>query len=296
MVPDALRTLTAPSWRGIFFPVTSLENGFTHDHVEHKFTYTDGMRIETTGRNGLNFSARIPFNNGVAAGDFEPWKGQVLFPTLFRKFLNSCLDGSTGEFMHPDFGPLKCKSIDVNWRYSSALRDGAELTVRWFQTTEDDSEILTAKESPGAAATKSAATLDSAIASTGPLPELSNQKDSFSNMVADYQSGNGSLGPIHSKLDSTSSALDRMDDVSFWPLRQATEDMRAAIYNLGGTPGVPAGSAGSTRTREYTVPFGSSLSSIGITLGIRTDSLVSMNPSLARDPYVRQGSVIRYRI
>lgn len=294
---DVLRTLTAPTWRGIPFPITSLENGFTHEHVEHKFIYVAGAHIETTGRNAFNFLGRIPFHNGIRAGDFEPWSGQILYPTLFRKFLNACLDGSTGEFLHPDFGPLQCKARDVNWRYLSTLRDGAEITVRWYQTNDlGDGSELAASESPAAAATKSASTLDQALAATGPLPELKNDTDSFSSMVTDYQSGNGSLGRIDSKLDGTSAALDRRDSVADWPLRQATEDMRSALSMLGGSPGQPIGSAGSSQVREYTVPFGTSLASIGLRVGVRTDRLVTMNPGLAKDPTVPAGTVVRFQL
>lgn len=297
MPADALSTLQFPSWRGISFPLTSLENGFTQEHVEHKFIYREGMHIETTGRNGLNFLGRIPFNNGVNPGDFEPWAGQVLFPTLFKKFLNACLDGSAGEFLHPDFGPLTCKARDIQWRYVSNLRDGAEITVRWYETIDDpdNAETLTAGKDPNAAAVRTASLLDGQLESVGPLPELSNDKSSFTDLVSDYQSGDGTIGAISSKLENTSSALDRLDDVAYWPLRQATDDMRSALIDLGNGPGASNGTLASRQTRSYTVPVGTSLASIGVRLGVRTDSLVRMNPSLARDPYVRAGTRLRYQ-
>lgn len=296
MTIDVLATLTAPTWRSIPFPITSLENGFTHEHVEHRFPYVDGQHIEAMGRNGLNFSARLPFNNGVRSGSFEPWAGQTLFPTLFYKFLNACLDSSSGVLLHPDFGPITCKARDVNWRYTSTLRDGAEISVRWYQSDDDTDaqSVLVAGASPAATATNAAASLDEQLATVGPLPELKNDTESFSSMVQNYTDGNSNAGRIQSKLDSTSAALDRMDDVSMWPLRQATEDLRGALFSLGGNVGVPTGSSGAS-VRSYTVPLGTSLASIGFHLGVRTDRLVSMNPGLARSPLVPPGTVVRYK-
>lgn len=295
MAADVLAKLTPPSWRGIPFPLTSLENGFTHEHVEHKFIYREGMHIETTGRNGFNFLGRIPFNNGVTAANFEPWAGRTLYPDLFNDFLNACLDGSTGEFVHPNFGPITCKARDITWRYTSAERDGAEISVRWYQTDDDIANgptALNAGASPGASATDAAADLDDQLSQQQTtFPELANDGDSFSGLLQDYNDGSGNIGRINSKLDNTSAAIDRQDDVSLWPLRRATENMRSAVINLGGAPSGPS----AVGVREYTVPFGTSVSQIGITLRIRTDSIVTMNPKLARDPYVPAGTRVRYR-
>lgn len=289
---DILTTLPPPSWRGIPFPLTSLHNAFTHDHVEHKFMYMAGANIEVTGRNAFNFQVRIPFHNGAKAAPFEPWSGQTLYPDLFDKFLAAVLDGSTGEFVHPNFGPLQCKARDVDWEFiSTGARDGATISCRFYQTI-DELESLADTLTPGSAlgqATASADVLDSELEKAGPLPELANDKSTFSSMIGDYKDGKSGLGRVNSKLDSTSSALDRLDDVGFWPLRAATEDMRAAVFDLGRNPATNRGSV-----REFQVPFLTSIPGLAIRLGVKTDDLVRMNPSLAREPGVPPGTRVRY--
>jgi prophage DNA circulation protein len=289
---DVLSTLQPPSWRGIPFPLTSLHNGFTHDHVEHKFLYQSGAYIEATGRNALNFQARIPFCNGVEAASFESWAGQVLYPDLFNRFLQAVLDETSGEFVHPNFGTLTCKARDVDWDIAgNGPRDGAILSCRFYHSNDDKdslSDTLTT-QSPMARASSSAAVLDDQLAATGPLPELSNDKKSFGELVADVGDGTGNVGRITSKLDNTDAALQRRDSVGDWPLRGAVEDMRAAVFDLQSFNGV-----GAQRTRETTVSWGTTLPVLGIRLGVRTQDLVEMNPSLARSPLVPAGVRVRY--
>jgi hypothetical protein len=100
---------------------------------------------------------------------------------------------------------------------------------------------------------------------------------------------------MESKLDGVDSFLSRVDDVALWPLRQASFDLRNSLITLKASPGQFQGTPGSSRTREYVVPFGTPLGSLGIRLGVRTDSLVTMNPGLARSPYVPAGTRVRYQ-
>lgn len=295
MTVDLYAQFPGVSWRGIPFPVTSLRNGFGHAHVEHYFVYRDGCHIEATGRNARNFHARIPFHNGVQASPLEQWAGQQLFPTLFNRFLLAVEDRSTGELLHPTYGPLQCKTRDVDWTYQAGTGvDGATIDVSWYETTDsEDINGTIAQQAPMAQAISNADKLDSALTvakTKDPLPELANDTTPFGTLIRNFQGGTGNLGRIDSKLDNTSLALDRLNSVNFWELRTSTEDMRAAVYDLKSNP-----SQGGKTIKTFTIGnFGTTLPLLSISLGVRTDDLVRLNPKLANDPRVPPGTKVKY--
>lgn len=292
MAADIFVNLPGITWRGIPLPVSAIRNQFTQDHVEHKFFGNDVVHVEATGRNPLTFTVHMPFNNGVEPGPSDGWAGQTLFPDLFRKVVKACFDRSSGEFNHPDFGPITCKARDVSWDYMATKRDGVELVVRFYESSGDDRDIadLLAAQAPMANAFANAKKLDDEIDAAGPLPELSNDTKSFSDMMIELDNGTGGVGPINSKLGNTNDALERLDDVGFWPLRSALEDMRAAVIDLGPS----AGQSGRGSVRIHTVTFGTSIPGLAMRLGISSDDVIRMNPKLARHPYVAEGTNVRY--
>lgn len=310
---DIYSKLQAPAWRGIPFPCASMDNSFTHDHVEHKFIYLDGVHIEATGRNGLIMHAIMPFHNGVQGAPNEGWLGQVLYPDLFSKMLVAVRDRSSGVLLHPELGPIGAKARDVQWRNDAASgRDGVTLSVRFYESNDADQiEGLIAQQSPIASAIAAAGTLDSELAAAqkkadsakkkdphpGPLQQFSNifeesfknDKKSFTTLVDDFQSGGGNLSPLNSKINQTSSALDRLNSVDFWPIRTANENMKAAAIDLG---------TSNSRTNQpilnYRVPGDTSMQSISIQLRVKLPDLITLNPNLAYDPLVPRGTQIKY--
>jgi hypothetical protein len=66
-------------------------------------------------------------------------------------------------------------------------------------------------------------------------------------------------------------------------------NLSAAVIDLGAQS-----STGNRPVRESTVTWGTTLSALGIRLGVRTDDLVRLNPNLARNPYVPAGTRVRY--
>lgn len=289
---DAFLRLSGASWRGIPFPVARIRNSFAHGHVEHGFLYTDGCHIEATGRGPLVFHVTAPFHNGVRPGDAEGWAGQVLYPTLFGQFLKACLDRSSGIFLHPDLGPQVCKARVGDWDHDPTIRDGVTLTVHFVVSTDDGDDItgVIADQSPIGAATAAAANLDNTLSTTtAPLPELNNKTQTFLTMVDNYKSGTAGLGPIESGVLALSDALDRLDDVQYWPLRNASEQLRASVFDLRASP-----SQATSPVLIFTPTRSLPTTTLAAKLGVRTDDLVSLNPFLARDPLVPAGQRVRY--
>src|SRR5882724_6977826 len=139
MADDVYSTLTPPSWRGIPFPLTSLDNEIVQDHFEHYFVYRDGCHIEAMGRKGMVFRLSVPFQNGIEPAPIEGWAGQRLYPELATQFLRACLDKSTGVFMHPELGPITCKARQTNWTTNAAAgRDGITVHTSLYESIDAD--------------------------------------------------------------------------------------------------------------------------------------------------------------
>lgn len=297
MARDLYALLPNISWRGIPFPVEGLDNDLSHMHAEHYFVYKDGAHIEALGRNALIFQGRIPFHNGIIAGPGESWAGQTLYPDLSRRFLAACLDRSTGELMHPDFGAVKCKVRTCRWRYSAgAGRDGVTFDVAWHETSDNGDEInaSVANQAPVAEAIAAADRLDNALAvaspPTNPIPELANDTTSFGSMMRDYQDGTGNLSPLKKKNEALGDALDRRDSVNDWPLRSSSEDLRAALFTLGANPN----STGQQNVQGHMTENPTTVPLLALKLGTTTVSLITLNPSLSTQSRVAPGTKVLY--
>jgi DNA circularisation protein N-terminus len=305
MARDLYALLPNVSWRGIPFPVESLENDLSQMHVEHYFVYKDGCHIEATGRNALVFQARIPFHNGIIPGPGESWNGQILYPDLFRKFLAACIDRTSGELRHPDFGAVQCKARNVKWRYAGGMgRDGATIDVSWHETTDNGDNLAkaTSEASPIAAAIAAADAIDANLAvkreSKAPadktfmqsLGDSLGKRFSFGDSTRAYNDGTGSLGDIKRNNDNLASGLDAKNDVNDWRLRQSSEDLRAATFSLSANPNTDATQSiqGHTTENPTTVPL------LAVKLNTSTQSLISLNPSLATQSRVPSGTKVLF--
>lgn len=290
---DELSKLASPSWRGIPFPLSSLEVEFEQEHARHAWAYRDGCHLEATGRNPFVFHLSIPFFNGVQAAPIEAWRGQVLYPDLYRQFLAACTDRTTGDLVHPALGTIKCKLKSYRESYEPAPRDGARITAMLHETVDGDELNETISNlSALATAQQSADRLDTLLASTPqPMPELANDTSSFTDMMNGYTSGANGLGRVQSKVANLTLALGRINSVSLWQLALTNSDMQSAILNLQAQP---APSSRSTRT--FIVTRDMPLFTIAITLGVKAPDLVTMNPRLARSPLVIAGTSVQYRV
>lgn len=290
---DILATLTAPSWRGIPFPLSGLEESFDQDHAIHAFVYRDGVHIEAVGRNAFGFHLSIPFFNGVQPAPTELWAGQTLYPDLFRKFRAACVDRTTGPFVHPELGTIQCKPRNYHATYATEPRDGARISVTLMESVDgDELNGNISQLSALTTAQQSATRLDTLLSQNRqPMPELAQDTSSFGDMMAAFVSGTAGLGRIRSKVDSLSVALGRLNDVSNWELATTNEDMRAALIDLDRQP-----SLANKPVRTFIPARDMPLMTISISLGVKATDLVTMNPGLARDPLVRAGTRIQYEV
>lgn len=289
---DELSKLASPSWRGIPFPLASLEAEFDQEHARHAWAYRDGCHLEATGRNPFVFHLSIPFCNGVQAAPIEQWRGQVLYPDLFRQFRAACTDRTTGDLVHPELGTIKCKLKSYREAYEPAPRDGARITAMLHETVDGDELNETISNlSALATAQQSADRLDTLLAAMPPMPELVNDTDSFTSMMGGFTSGASGLGRVQSKVANITLALGRANSVSLWEFALANSDMQSAILNLLAQP-----APSSRPTRTFLVTRDMPLFTIAITLGVKAPDLVTMNPRLARSPLVIAGTRVQYRV
>lgn len=137
---DILAKLRPLSWRKIVVPCQANGLSFTHGHVHHEGFGVDGAPVEPTGRKNAKYSFRIPFRTGC--GDYPN-----LYPTRFRDFWNACVDGSVGELVHPEFGPMDALVESYAMSVDPNLRDGYDVDVVWTETTENERGLADASRS-----------------------------------------------------------------------------------------------------------------------------------------------------
>lgn len=300
---DVLAQLSPPSWRGIPFPLVRLRNSGGHDHAHHKFCDKDGFHVEATGRNNLTFSATIPFRNGVIAAPQELWNGRTLYPDVFRAFLAACADRTSDDLIHPELGRITAKVVSFDWDYVAERRDGVDFDVTWIETLDDGDELngIIAQQSPVATAVTVASKLDDLVTTlTPPPPELANDTASFSDMMRSIQAipdtaallsrqAGGLLHRVASKVDRLIAALDRLDDVRLWPVRDGAEHMRATVVDMNAKLGVD-----NKVILEALVPTPTNLSSLARRLNNKIDDIIRLNPTLVDEPVVRSPTRVRY--
>lgn len=164
---DVLQDLQACSWRGISFPITSIQEMGSQDAPIHKKADRDGARVETTGLNPFQYSVNAIFINSVARGKNEKW--QNLFPETFLRLKDAWKDRSSGILVHPMFGEILCKPISWNVSVNSDQRGGVFVDMVFMETTEENA--IQTKPSPIAAAKAAALDLDNALGLMVPPPE-----------------------------------------------------------------------------------------------------------------------------
>ncbi len=293
MADDVLSKLSGAAWRGIPFPISRMRTSFAHDQALHAFMYTDGVHIEATGRGPLMFQISAPFHNGVVAAPQEGWGGQTLYPTLFGKVMAALIDRSSGIFLHPALGPIVCKAKDVDSELDPMVRDGETISFKLIQSNDDGDDItgVIARQSPVGAAQAAAGTADAQLAKipVAALPELANNKTSFTEMLGSYFTGDAGLGPVFAKVGNLSDALDRLDAASFVQLRFANESMRASATDLQAIPTQPG-----QKILSFSVTRDTPVTSVASSLGVSTTSILGLNPALAKDPLVAKGTTVLY--
>lgn len=302
---DLFAGLLEMSWRGIPFPYTRTRLSLRQDLAIHKFVDRDGAHIEGTGRAPLQFTARIPFINGLQRGRQETWD-RPLYPKVWRQFFAACADKTTGLFIHPELGEFTCKCEAADTEWTADARGGVYVDVTFLETDDGIEELNLDLASPSPLANMQAAAsdLDTNMANIDPaiIPQPFEPTFSFSDLANSIRAVTdlptllskefaGRIDNMIYECQSIEDSLDRAVNASplNWPFFQSCEQAKSACYDLKKTQVAKA-----RPVSLYPVPKDSTLAQIASSINANIVDIMTLNPSYVQVPLVNAGTVIRY--
>lgn len=303
---DTFSQLREYKWRSIAFPTTTFEVTLRHDLVQHKYPSKDGADVEAVGRAPLEFSAKIPFRNGIGGGPSETWQQnrKPLYPDQFREFFKACADRETGVLEHPEFGKVVCRIENAKTVWDATRRDGVDVDVVWVETIDIESlESLLAQPSPVSNAISNALALDDAIKTRNPAvpkqdttykPDFADTMRGLQGISDQFQVLNARVaGKINStlyRIDSLKSSVEKSADVKDWPILQAIENLKAAANDIR----TELVRSNRKTVVFYVAPKDMTLGAVSNETGAAIGDLVVLNPRLVSSPVIERGTTIRY--
>lgn len=298
---DVLTQLLGFKWRDVSFPVNEMSMALRQDLVIHKIFKKDGADVEGTGRAPLQFSATIPFRNGVARGPGEEFR--ILYPDGWRSFIAAMADGTVGYIQHPELGDVRCRVEECTTNWKSAGRDGVDVTASWIETTEYEDALLDAlaRPSPIAESEYAAIELDSAFrVAAEDLPKTPEYEPNF----ADTMRGISGLGDqaslasnrVTGKIDQVAyrvgevkRSFARAGDPRNFGVQQALERMTEALRGIHNTL-----AAGKRAVSYYRAPRDITLAGLADLIPAKLPDLMRLNPRLLNSPVVFENTAVQY--
>lgn len=293
-------------WRTIPFPTSTFSVRLRHDLVQHKFPGKDGADIEDTGRAPLEFTANIPFRNGVSGGPNETWPSvrNPLYPNQYREFIKVCSDRDSGVLDHPEFGKILCRIESCETVWDATRRDGVDVHVTWLETIDVESlDSVLAQKSPISQAIAAGLALDEAITTRNPAvpkqdttykPDFADSMRSLQAVSDQYQVLNtrvaGKINSVMYRVESLHASLDKSADSKDWPITQAIERLKASANELRKELVRLSG----RNIVYYIVRQDTTLAAIAQATGAPIPELIVLNPKSCARPVVAGNTIIRY--
>lgn len=299
----ALSTLLQFSWKGIAFPIQSMEIDVDHALPGHEAWMRNGVDHEETGRGALRFAAEIPFYNNIYPSSKETWAPGTLYPVQYRFFLDAAVIGGKGTLQHPELGPIVCKLKSCKTRYDSTKRGGCSVTAEWVESIDlNDTKDSTAGTAPVASIRVAAESLDikfpvlkdqiphlpkrmkSLIDSMNAFTAIGDQVQLFAARQA------GSLDSLDYAGKRLLRSMTLLDDVEKMGEKRAAIQMRNGIYDLKQDLKSKGG-----KIVTYRVPARTTVAGLAQSLQIPIAGLIEMSPRLMAKPVVPENTIIKYR-
>ena len=295
--------LPALEWKEIQLPYSSFTWEIRHDLAIHKLFDRDGAYIEGTGRNPVEFTARVPLLNGLDAGPNERWQ-RPLFPFTSDALVRVAMDKSSGVLVTPRFGPVTCKLQHLRGVLDANVRSGEWVDVSWSETDDSASSDISqdlSNPSPLANAQAAANDLTFQMTEVDPnvIPNLYVPPVSFDDMmnairgVVDtptllQKQYAGQVANMIYEANALEASANASANALNWPLIQSAERVKAAAYALQGSL------LKKTKTVVfYTVGADCTLASLSAQASAPIGDLMQLNPGLCANPLVSAGTVLR---
>lgn len=318
---DVLSKLLQFSWKGQPLPLVAMEFELRHDLAQHKYVGRDGALVENTGRAPIQFSATIPFRLGLVQGPRDGWT-HPLYPTEWRRFMESAAESTAGILVHPELGPFTCKLESAKSPFDADRRDGMDVMATWIETIENGDDLTKnlAAPSPISAASTATQNLDAIqgadpsqvptiyaqnlnnlpSATVAQLPVYPQYKTTFSDLMRSVQAvsdqatiavsrAGSPLAQLDYRARAISDSVKRFDNSLNWQAQRNAQLLLAAVYDLK-----TALLVSRRRIGLYPVPAASTLAMIAQTLNAKIAEVMALNPTLVRAPIVPKDSIVRY--
>jgi prophage DNA circulation protein len=294
---DILSQLLECSFRGISFPVESLDVNFAHDVIQHKRMDRDGAKLENTGMGALSYNVKAPFCNSIAKGPMETWSN--LYPDTKNKMLEALQDRTTGDFIHPELGLRRCKASNVHSALDPNYRSGVVLTFALIEDTEDDDAVSITANSTVSIAKSAAVSLDAKIAKLKPPIKTGLEEDglkSFTDAIDKIGGAFDQVGLLQKqvigKIDKVIGRINKLSDTisdTIGDLGTAPDQLIASLLMIKKNALVQPKPLGFYQTKAKTT-----VNQLCIQFRNSVQELVTLNPDLASASTVKAFTIIRY--
>jgi prophage DNA circulation protein len=175
---DIFGNLLTASFRGVAFPAARIELGVGHSQATHLYPRRDGGRTEHLGRDPNPHTFKIPFLRSI---------DKALYPGRWREFIAAYADGSSGQLMHPELGPIQVKPLKSTTIWEPDKRDGCWVDAPFLESDEDGEAFARAvkKAAPYFLVESSAARAKEALQKlpSPPKPDLFDALDAAKNRL-----------------------------------------------------------------------------------------------------------------
>lgn len=294
-VQDEISQLLECSFRGISFPVESLDLDFTQDVIQHKRMDRNGAKLENTGLGALTFNIKAPFYNTIARGPNETWSD--LYPTQKNKMLDALQDRTTGDFIHPELGLRRCKAANLKTSLNANDRSGIVLNFSLIEDSEDLDAVEITANSNVAIAKRAAVNLDASLAKLKVDPGLSADGfKNFTDVVDKIQGKFDQIGLLQKqvigKIDRVIAKINKLSDTVYDSTRQlgnSPDLLISSLLDIKKSVLVLSKPIGYFQTKAKTTVI-----QICNQFQSNVQDIITLNPQLASSPTIPAFTLIRY--
>jgi len=302
---DVLSKLTLAQYKGVQFPITSVDFGFSQEQAEHKFIFRDEALIQQLGRKNKTWRLEIPFleNLGTFMLDYKE-----LYTKIFPNFVEVCQERTPGILTVPDVGNVRVACASLQYTISSEHRDGVIVRVEFISAPLANDAALIPQIPSVQAIAAQAKKLDTAVAATNFNPPTSHAvvpqetpasfSDPFTAVSSVFDQLSNSRKKNLAKIDDTTArinkmnaSIDRISDPKLWSVKRQALDLKNAL-NRAATHSDSKGK----RLKQAFVNHPTPTNVMATKLHITLSDLLRLNPELSQQPIIPANTVVRYYV
>lgn len=297
MKQDPFDSLPHFSWRGIKVPIIGRRRTFSHQEVTHQIQYASGEIVEITVSNNWRFDYTLPFREGIDKGGYG-----ALFTKRLKDFQAAFEDRLPGELIDPVHGSIVARPISFSESLDASRRDGVEVDVA-FVEHKTSGELR--PNVPFAPSNESLVTdaraIDNQVALQtweGDEPEdLAdggiNPIDALTSVIRQADRVNQRNKAIFEdtarRLHALEDAVDDSGDSSLVPIKVNARKARLDVMRAKARE-----RSEGKQTKLFRLPTDMAPTDVASLVKMSLYDFVVLNPFVANDTLILQGTVVRY--